>query len=173
MTVRLELPFTITTWDVVADTAPTDEGAPDTGRVVLAKTYAGDDLNGTATGHALMTRGDKGASYVAQERIVGTLRGHWGSFVLEHGASMGEGQETEMRAVDRRRIGHRCAGRDLRDRAWSSTSCSPSRWSSRTGDDRHVDGRPASGDETRRREVLAPPPSSRSQLLNSLPFAAT
>ena len=80
-------------------TEPTDEGAPDTGRVVLAKTYAGDDLNGTATGHALMTRGDKGASYVAQERIVGTLRGHWGSFVLEHGASMGEGQETVMRAV--------------------------------------------------------------------------
>ena len=98
MTVRLELPFTITTWDVIADTVPTDEGAPDTGRVVLAKTYAGDDLNGTATGHALMTRGDKGASYVAQERIVGSLRGHWGSFVLEHGASMGEGQETVMRA---------------------------------------------------------------------------
>ena len=72
MTVRLELPFTITTWDVVPDAAPTDEGAPDTGRVVLAKTYAGDDLNGTATGHALMTRGDNGASYVAQERIVGT-----------------------------------------------------------------------------------------------------
>ena len=98
MTVRLELPFTITTWDVVPDAATTDHGAPETGRVVLAKTYAGDDLNGTATGHALMTRGDNGASYVAQERIVGTLRGHWGSFVLEHGASMGEGQETVMRA---------------------------------------------------------------------------
>ena len=99
MTVRLELPFTISTWDVVSDDAPTDEGAPDTGRVELAKTYAGDDLNGTATGHALMTRGENGASYVAQERIVGTLRGHWGSFVLEHGASMGEGQETKMFAV--------------------------------------------------------------------------
>lgn len=99
MTVRLELPFTITTWDVVPDTAATDEGAPETGRVELAKSYAGDDLNGTATGHALMTRGENGASYVAQERIVGTLRGHWGSFVLEHGASMGEGQETKIFAV--------------------------------------------------------------------------
>ena len=99
MTVRLELPFSITTWDVVPDEAPTDDGAPDTGRVVLAKTYAGDDLTGTAAGHALMTRGDLGASYVAQERIVGSLRGHTGSFVLEHGASMGEGQETVMRAV--------------------------------------------------------------------------
>jgi len=99
MTVRLELPFSITTWDVVPDAAPTDDGAPETGRVVLAKTYAGDDLTGNASGHVLMTRGDLGASYVAQERIVGSLRGHTGSFVLEHGASMGEGQETVMRAV--------------------------------------------------------------------------
>lgn len=98
MTVRLELPFTITTWDVFSDETPADEGAAETGRVELAKTYDGDDLIGTARGHALMTRGEKGASYVAQERIVGTLRGLWGSFVLEHGASMGEGQETVMRA---------------------------------------------------------------------------
>ena len=94
MTVRLELPFTLDTWDVVPDEPSADKGAPATGRVVLAKTYAGDDLNGTATGHALTTRGERGASYVAQERIVGTLRGRAGSFVLEHGAVMGEGQET-------------------------------------------------------------------------------
>ena len=99
MKVRLELPFTITTWDVVPDEPPPGhEGAPDTGRVVLAKTYAGDDLTGSGSGHALMTRGELGASYVAQERIVGTLRGHFGSFVLEHGASMGEGRRTAMRA---------------------------------------------------------------------------
>lgn len=99
MTVRLELPFTIDTWDVVPDEPSAPLGGPDTGRVVLAKTYAGDELNGSATGHALMTRGDNGASYVAQERIVGVLRGRAGSFVLEHGASMGEGQETVMRAA--------------------------------------------------------------------------
>ena len=98
MTVRLELPFTIDTWDVVPDEPSGQPGAPDTGRVVLAKTYAGDDLTGTATGHALMTRGDLGASYVAQERIVGTLRDRTGTFVLEHGASMGEGVETRMHA---------------------------------------------------------------------------
>jgi len=98
MTVRFELPFTIDTWDVVPDEPSGQPGAPETGRVVLAKTYAGDDLTGAATGHALMTRGDNGASYVAQERIVGVLRGRRGSFVLEHGASMGEGQETVMRA---------------------------------------------------------------------------
>ena len=98
MTVRLELPFTIDTWDVFPDDAPNDVGAPETGRVVLAKTYRGEDLNGSATGHALMTKGDKGASYVAQERIVGTLRDRSGSFVLEHGAVMGEGIETKMHA---------------------------------------------------------------------------
>jgi hypothetical protein len=98
MTVRLELPFTIDTWDVFPDETPDAAGAPDTGRVVLAKTYRGDDLNGTATGHALMTRGDKGASYVAQERIIGTLRDRTGTFVVEHGAAMGEGVETTMHA---------------------------------------------------------------------------
>jgi hypothetical protein len=98
MTVRLELPFTIDTWDVFPDDVPAAEGAPDTGRVVLAKTYRGDDLNGTASGHALMTKGDTGASYVAQERIVGTLRDRTGTFVLEHGAAMGEGIETRMHA---------------------------------------------------------------------------
>jgi len=51
--VRLELPFSITTWDIVPDRSPNAAGAPDTGRVVLAKTYRGDDLTGTATGHAL------------------------------------------------------------------------------------------------------------------------
>ena len=104
MTVRLELPFTITKWDAVPDDAAPvadapEPGGPEMGLVALAKTYAGDDLTGTATGFALMTRGDAGASYVAQERISGTLRGRAGSFVLEHGASMGEGQETLMRAV--------------------------------------------------------------------------
>ena len=123
MTVRLELPFTIDTWDVVPDEPSRTRTRRDTGRVVLAKTYAGEDLNGTATGHALMTTRREGASYVAQERIVGTLRGRYGSFVLEHGASMGEGRETVMHARHRRRIGDRRVGRDFRRPAWSNTNC--------------------------------------------------
>lgn len=99
MTVRLELPFTITTWEAVDEGPLPDPAAPGMAMVALAKTYAGDDLNGSATGHVLTTRGEAGASYVAQERIVGTLRGRYGSFVLEHGASMGEGQDTVMRAM--------------------------------------------------------------------------
>jgi hypothetical protein len=96
MKLTLALPFTITTWDGAADPAPPEAGAPDLAAVVLAKTYAGADVTATATGHAVTTRGDRGASYVAQERIVGTVHGRTGSFVLEHGASMGEGIPTEL-----------------------------------------------------------------------------
>lgn len=98
MTVHLEAPFTIDTWDVEED-APAADGGPATAHVVLAKTYSGDRLIGTATGHALTVRGPHGASYVAQERIVGRLDGYEGSFVLEHRAAMGEGRETVMDAV--------------------------------------------------------------------------
>lgn len=94
MALHLAAPFTLDTWDAVPDPAPAGADAPPTGRVVLAKTYTGDDLSGSATGHALTTQGGSGASYVAQERITGTLAGRRGSFVLEHGASMGEGVET-------------------------------------------------------------------------------
>jgi hypothetical protein len=94
MEMRLAAPFTIDTWDAVPDPAPADPDAPPTGRVSLAKTYTGDELTGSATGHALTTQGPHGASYVAQERITGSLAGRTGSFVLEHGASMGEGVET-------------------------------------------------------------------------------
>jgi hypothetical protein len=94
MDLHLTAPFTLDTWDGVADPDPADPDAPPTARVVLAKTYTGDVLTGAATGHALTTNGPRGASYVAQERITGTLAGRTGSFVLEHGASMGEDAKT-------------------------------------------------------------------------------
>ncbi len=97
MSKHLEAPFTLDRWDGIADDAV--EGGPDVGRAVLAKTYPGPDLAGTATGHALTTRGERGASYVAQERVIGTLDGLSGSFVLEHRASMGEGFPTVLEAV--------------------------------------------------------------------------
>ena len=96
MTKHLEAPFTLDKWEGDAD--PSAEGGPDAGHVLLAKTYTGPDLVGSATGHALTTRGERGASYVAQERIVGSLDGRSGSFVLEHRASMGEGFPTVMDA---------------------------------------------------------------------------
>ncbi len=98
MTTHLEAPFTLDAWDMVAD-EPAADGGPETARVVLRKTYTGPRLVGAATGHALTTQGASGASYVAQERITGTLEGRAGSFVLEHRASMGEGHATVMEAM--------------------------------------------------------------------------
>ncbi len=103
MTKHLEAPFSVDRWDPIAGAAhpmaAAVPGGPDAGVVELAKTYTGPVLVGTATGHALTTRGERGASYVAQERIVGTLDGLEGSFVLEHRASMGEGFPTVMDAA--------------------------------------------------------------------------
>jgi hypothetical protein len=44
-------------------------------------------------GEILTTQGEGGAAYLAQERVVGELDGRTGSFVLQHGAAGGDGQE--------------------------------------------------------------------------------
>ncbi len=87
---HLEAPFTVDTWHAIADEEAPPAGPAST-RVVLRKTYTGPVLVATASGHALTAQDPGGASYVAQERIVGTLDGRKGTFVLEHRASMGEG----------------------------------------------------------------------------------
>src|SRR5438045_3227728 len=92
MTKHLEAPFVIDQWEGAAIDS-IDDG-PELGQAVLAKTYSGPELTATATGHVVTTRGERGASYVAQERITGVLDGRTGSFVLEHRASMGEGFPT-------------------------------------------------------------------------------
>ncbi len=97
MTTHLEATFSLDTWDLIADEPPAIEG-PATARVILGKTYPGPMLVATASGHALTTQGPAGASYVAQERIVGTIDGRSGSFVLEHRATGG----TALRARWRR-----------------------------------------------------------------------
>jgi hypothetical protein len=98
MRLHLVAPFTLDTWDGVADASPADPAAPTTGRAVLGKTYTGDDLLGSAVGHALTTQGPRGASYVAQERITGSVLGREGTFVLEHGACGGDGMDSVLRA---------------------------------------------------------------------------
>ena len=98
MSIHVEAPFALDAWDMLPDEVPLT-GGPETARVVLRKTYTGPVLVGSATGHALTTQGTGGASYVAQERITGTLDGRAGSFVLEHRASMGEGHPTVLAAT--------------------------------------------------------------------------
>ena len=91
---HLESAFSIDIWepaegDALAD--PQGRG-PATGRALIRKTYSG-PLQGTAVGELLTTQGEGGAAYLAQERVVGELEGRAGSFVLQHGAAGGDGQE--------------------------------------------------------------------------------
>lgn len=98
MRMHLEAPFTLDRWEVVPDPEPAD-GGPQTARVILAKTYTGPALAAAAAGHALTTQGERGAAYVAQERISGVIDGREGTFVLEHRASMGAGHPTVTEAT--------------------------------------------------------------------------
>ena len=76
----------------------TPEGEPDTvegvslGRMSLVKRFVG-DLAGAGSGTMLSARGaaDGSAGYVAIERVVGTLHGKAGSFVLQHSGTMHAG----------------------------------------------------------------------------------
>jgi hypothetical protein len=67
-------------------------GDPAVGRMALAKEFHG-DLMGTSKGQMLaaMTQVKGSAGYVAMERVVGTLAGRKGSFVLQHSATMTRG----------------------------------------------------------------------------------
>jgi hypothetical protein len=91
---HLEAAFSIDIWEPMeGDALAEPEGrGPATGRALIRKTYTG-PLQGTAVGELLTTQGEGGAAYLAQERVVGELEGRSGSFVLQHGAAGGDGQE--------------------------------------------------------------------------------
>jgi hypothetical protein len=65
------------------------------GRMVLDKLFSG-DLDATSRGQMLSAMGGvKGsAGYVAIERVIGTLEGRSGSFVLQHSGTMNRGIPT-------------------------------------------------------------------------------
>lgn len=91
---HLESSFSIDVWEPAeGDALAEPEGrGPATGRALIRKTYSG-PLTGTAVAELLTTQGEGGAAYLAQERVVGELEGRAGSFVLQHGAAGGDGQE--------------------------------------------------------------------------------
>ncbi len=62
------------------------------GRISINKTFRG-DLDATSIGEMLsaMTEIKGSAGYVAIERVVGTLQGRQGSFVLQHSGTMDRG----------------------------------------------------------------------------------
>jgi hypothetical protein len=76
--------------------SPYDEPGegPKLTRITIKKTYRG-QLNGSGVAEVLTAQGSAGSGYVASERVVGTLDGRDGSFVIQHGGlADGEDQST-------------------------------------------------------------------------------
>ena len=94
MTTEVTAKFDITAWDDAKYDEPAE--GPPLGRAAVRKTYTG-HLEGTSVAELLMCAPDNpaaGAGYIAQERVVGTLDGKAGTFVLQHGAIGGpDGEE--------------------------------------------------------------------------------
>jgi hypothetical protein len=82
-------------FDVKIDPQPADEkgGGAAIGRMLINKQFHG-DLEATSKGTMLAAgTGAKGSSggYVALEIVTGALKGHTGTFVLQHSATMDQG----------------------------------------------------------------------------------
>lgn len=82
------------TFEVKLIPQPADDLAadPTVGRMTIDKQFHG-DLEATSHGQMLsaMTSVKGSAGYVALERVVGTLQGRSGSFVLQHSGTMDRG----------------------------------------------------------------------------------
>lgn len=86
MTARADGSFEVKLLPQSSDAPP--EGAP-IGRFSIDKQFRG-DIEGTSTGE-MLSGGDPtsgSAGYVAIERVVGTLHGRRGSFILQHAGTM-------------------------------------------------------------------------------------
>ena len=91
---RVTAPFTITATEPATD-SPWTGAAPALGCTTMRKAYAG-PLDGTAVLQMLTCIADpsdmsRGAAYTALEQISGRLEGREGTFVIQHGATMGGG----------------------------------------------------------------------------------
>jgi hypothetical protein len=63
-------------------------------RTRVTKTFTG-DIQGTSTAELLMAQApEESAAYVGMERIVGTVNGRAGSFVLHHSATADRGAQS-------------------------------------------------------------------------------
>jgi len=74
--------FTLKSWDE----KPYDEmkGLPKLTRVSATKSYQGDITGEGKVEYLMMYRDDGSATFVGLERVVGSVAGHSGSFVLQH-----------------------------------------------------------------------------------------
>ena len=71
-----------------------EDASPGIGRMLINKEYQG-DLAATGRGQMLtgMTAVKGSAGYVAMEWVKGTLKGHTGSFLLQHSGTMAGGDQ--------------------------------------------------------------------------------
>lgn len=85
MSIQATSTFNIDSWDA----APYDEqSGVSLSRTRVTKTFHG-EIEGQSTAELLMVGAQDGsAAYVGIERIVGSVRGRSGSFVLQHSATM-------------------------------------------------------------------------------------
>ena len=81
--------FTIKSWNE----APYNEmaGAPKLTRTSVAKTYQGDITGEGKLEYLMMYRDDGSATIIGLERVVGTVGGRSGSFVLQHSGTFARG----------------------------------------------------------------------------------
>ncbi|TCC54418.1 DUF3224 domain-containing protein [Kribbella pittospori] len=78
----IEAKFEIVDWTET----PYDEPAegPKLVRITISKRYSG-AIEGTGVAEVLAVRGAEGNGFLASERVVGSLNGRTGSFVIQHG----------------------------------------------------------------------------------------
>jgi hypothetical protein len=96
MVTRIEATFQIV--DRVEEVYDQPEAGPRLTRVTITKHYAG-AIEGHGVAHVLTAQGETGAGYVASERVVGSLDGRRGSFVVQHGGVLDAGMPSTSGTV--------------------------------------------------------------------------
>jgi hypothetical protein len=77
--------FEVTSWEQSTYDEPAD--APPLARATVTKRFKG-DVEATSAAELLMCRpDDTSGGYIASERVVGSVDGRAGSFVVQHGAT--------------------------------------------------------------------------------------
>ena len=67
-------------------------------RFTISKRYRG-VINGTGVAHVLAVPGAEHGGYVASERVVGTLEGRTGTFVIQHGGLAVDNEQSTFGSI--------------------------------------------------------------------------
>jgi len=94
MNTRIQSDFKITAWEPNPYDEP--EKGPKLSRIDVKKTFWG-EVEAESTAVLLMCQAKDGSSgYVATERVVGRIGDRSGSFVLQHGGAIADGQVSDV-----------------------------------------------------------------------------